>query len=85
MLFFVDARIVPGADIEPHLEEEVAAVKELVEQGFIERLYRREDETGAYLIVNAESTEVAQQILDALPFPQRGLMEMHVEPVEHLY
>jgi hypothetical protein len=85
VLFFVDARIVPGADIEPHLEDEVAAVKVLVDRGFVTELFRREDGTGAYLLVDADSAAVAQATLDALPFPQRGLMEMRVEPVERLY
>jgi muconolactone delta-isomerase len=85
MLFFVDARLVPGVDIEPHLDEEVAAVKKLVAEGFIERLFRREDGTGAYLVVEADSLELAQRTLDALPFPVRGLMTMRVEPVERLY
>jgi muconolactone delta-isomerase len=85
MLFFVDARIEDGADIEPLLQAEVAAVKVLHTEGFIERLWRREDGTGAYLIVTADSLESAQSRLDALPFPENGLMKMQVEPVELLY
>jgi muconolactone delta-isomerase len=84
MLFFVDARIVPGVDIEPHLEEEVAAVRALRDRGFIEQLFRREDGTGAYLVVDADSLEAAQETVDGLPFPVRGLMTMRVERIERL-
>lgn len=84
MLFFVDARIPPGADIAPHLEEEKAAVRELRDRGFVEQLFRREDGTGAYLIVNAGSAEEAQRTMDGLPFPRLGLMTMRVEAIERL-
>jgi hypothetical protein len=84
MLFFVDARILPGVDIEPHLADEIAAVKDLRAQGFIEQLFRRDDGAGAYLLVEAGSAKIAQETLDGLPFPRHGLMTMRVEPVERL-
>jgi hypothetical protein len=84
MLFHVDARIVEGADIQPHVAEEVEAVAALRHEGFIEELLRREDGTGAYLVVKDDSIESAQQRMDALPFPKLGLMTMHLEHVERL-
>jgi hypothetical protein len=52
--------------------------------GFIEQLFRRLDDTGAWLIVEAESEDDAQRRLDALPFPQAGLMTMTLSSCERL-
>jgi hypothetical protein len=84
MLFLVDARIVPGSDIAPLLEAEKAGVAEMRAEGFIEQLFRRLDDTGAWLIVEAESEDDAQRRLDALPFPQAGLMTMTLSSCERL-
>jgi hypothetical protein len=84
VFFFVDAEIQPGADIEPYLEQELAAVNEMRESGFIQLLLRRPDGSGAFLLVEESSIERAQERLDALPFPQQGLMVMHVQPVDRL-
>jgi uncharacterized protein YciI len=84
MLFVVDARIREGADIQPLLEAELAAVNALREEGFIEQLFRRLDDTGAWLVVDAPSAEEAQQRLDALPFVVGDVMTMTLSPSERL-
>lgn len=84
MLFVVDARILPGADIAPHLEAEKAAVAELRREGFIEQLFRRLDDTGAWLVVEAPDAEEAQRRLDELPFVVNGVMRMALSPSERL-
>lgn len=82
MLFFVDARIQPGADIAPLLQLEIEGVEAMRREGFIKLLLRRQDGTGAYLLVEDSSRDRAQGRLDALPFPSDGLMEMRLEPVD---
>jgi hypothetical protein len=84
MLFVVDARINEGADIQPLLEEEIKAVNELRALGFIEQLFRRRDNTGAWLVVTADSAERAQRRLDALPFVVAGVMTMTLSESERL-
>jgi muconolactone delta-isomerase len=82
MRFHVDARVVPGADIEPRLADEQRRVKELYEEGFIEHLFRRTDGTGAWLIVSDEDEASAQRRLATLPFVEIGIMTMHLSDVE---
>jgi hypothetical protein len=84
MLFLVDARIVPGSDIAPLLEEEKREVAKLREAGFIEQLMRRLDDTGAWLVVSDDTAESAQRRLDALPFVRAGVMTMQLSGVERL-
>ena len=84
MLFLVDARVVPGADIARHLAEEKREVETLLRQGLIEQLVRRLDEAGAWLIVNADTAASAKQRLDELPFVRAGIMTMHLSSVERL-
>lgn len=82
MLFHVDARFVAGRDPQPQMEAEVAAVAALREEGFIVRLFKRLDNSGAWIIVDAQSEEDAQTRMDALPFPQDGVMTMTVSAIE---
>jgi hypothetical protein len=84
MIFFGDARITPGVDIGPHLEDEKRRVAELRDEGFIEQLFRRTDGSGALLILNDESAEAATARLDTLPFVQLGLMSIPVTEIEPL-
>jgi hypothetical protein len=84
MHFFGDARITPGSDIGPHLEDEKRRVAELRSEGFIEQIFRRTDGTGAVLILNDESAESATAQLDSLPFVQLGLMKIPITEIEAL-
>jgi hypothetical protein len=80
--FHVDARLVPGANIEPRLADEQRRVKELHEAGFIEQLDRRTDGTGAWLIVSDEDEASAQRQLATLPFVEIGIMTMELSAIE---
>jgi len=83
--FHVDARLVPDADIQPRLRDEQVRIKELYEAGFIEQLFRREDGTGAWIIVSDENAESAHRQLATLPFVEVGIMTMElsaIAPVE---
>jgi hypothetical protein len=80
--FHVDARLVPGADIEPRLADEQRRIRELYDDGFIEQLFRREDATGAWLIVSAEDEDTANRELDTLPFVEIGIMTMELSAIE---
>ncbi|MGK0741910.1 hypothetical protein ACSHWG_08515 [Leucobacter sp. Z1108] len=76
MQLFGDARIVPGADPEPHLAAEILAVDELMRTGFISQLFRRLDGTGAVLIIESESKEAAELTLAELPFVKNEVMRI---------
>jgi hypothetical protein len=82
MQLFGDARILPGADPEPHLRDEILAVDRLMERGFITRLFRRLDGSGAILIIESESVEAAERTLADLPFVRHGVMRIPVSPIE---
>ena len=84
MQFLVDARLVPGADIQPRLIDEQRRIKELYEEGSIEQLFRRTDGTGAWLIVRSEDEAAAHRKLNTLPFVEIGIMTMHLSAVEAL-
>jgi hypothetical protein len=80
--FHVDARLVPGADIQPRLADEQWRIRELYDDGFIEQLFRREDGTGAWLIVSAADEESANRALDTLPFVEIGIMTMELSAID---
>jgi hypothetical protein len=82
MKWHVDARLVAGADIAPRLLDEQRRIRELHDAGFIEQLFRREDGTGAWLVVEAESEASARRQLDTLPFVEIGIMTMGLSAVE---
>ncbi|WP_433503148.1 hypothetical protein ACQP04_25785 [Pseudonocardia halophobica] len=84
MRFHVDARFVPGRDPAPELAAEVARVSELRADGFIELVLRRTDDTGAYLVVEAESAAAVDEALATLPFARSGTMTFAVHAVETL-
>lgn len=84
MLFFGDARFVPGADFAAHYDDEVRAVGELRERGVIQRLYRHLDGSGAMLILRGESAAEVEGELATLPFVRLGLMRIPINEIEEL-
>ncbi|GGV05098.1 hypothetical protein GCM10010211_85210 [Streptomyces albospinus] len=62
-------------DIAKVIDAELAHVKKLVDTGVIDRGYHRTDQIGAVLIVNAETTDAAKEILDNLPAVKVGVIE----------
>ncbi|PJN36244.1 hypothetical protein CG747_34525 [Streptomyces sp. CB02959] len=63
-------------DIAKVVGAELAHVKELVDAGVIDRGYHRTDRRGAVLLVNAETTDAAKEILDDLPAVKAGVIEL---------
>jgi hypothetical protein len=82
MKFHVDARLVPGADIQPQLAAEQQRIRELYAAGFIEQLARRTDGTGAWLVVDDTDAAAAQDRLATLPFVEVGIMTMELSAIE---
>lgn len=82
MQLFGDARILPGADPEPYMNDEILAVDRLMESGFITQLFRHLDGTGAILVIESESIEAAERTLADLPFVRSGVMRIPVSPIE---
>lgn len=82
MQLFGDARILPDADPAPYLDAEIAAVDQMMRDGFITHLYRHLDGSGAILIIESESIESAEQRLAQLPFVVHGVMTIPVSAIE---
>lgn len=81
MKFHVDARYIAGVDPAPHMDAEIARVRELHEAGVFEQVLARPDKTGAYLVVEAEDEAAVHAHLATLPFVEHDVMTMTVEPI----
>jgi hypothetical protein len=84
MKFHVDARFVAGKDPAPEMAAEVRRVGELRNAGVIEQVIRRLDDSGAYLLIEAQDEAAVTAALDSLPFAKSGTMTFAVDPVEVL-
>jgi hypothetical protein len=60
------------------LAQEQARTGELMDEGIVQQLLLRADGAGGYMIVDAESAEVAQDRLSTLPFMKAGIMQIEV-------
>lgn len=66
-------------------EAEEAALEEMVADGFIVQIYRRNDGQGAYSIVEALSSDAAYRRLNTLPFVQQQAISIEIVPVTARY
>ena len=64
-----------------HAASEARKVWELHQDGVVRELYFRGDRTEAVLILECASVEEAQQVLQALPLVQEGLITFEVIPL----
>ena len=72
---------VPGAsggDNTPLLQDEARAVWELMQSGIIREIHFRDDRSQAVILLEAESTGQAQEVLAQLPLVKAGLIEFEV-------
>jgi hypothetical protein len=60
------------------LAHEQARTRELLHEGIVQQLLLRADGAGGYMVVNAESAEVAHDHLNTLPFMQAGIMQIEL-------
>ena len=67
-----------SADFAQHLKAEAHAVWDLMHAGMIREIYYREKETKAVIILEAESSQQAQEALAQLPLVRAGLIEFEV-------
>lgn len=67
-----------SADFGPHLQAEARAVWDLVRAGTIREIHFRDDRSQAVIILEAESTRQAREILVQLPLVTSGLIEFEV-------
>jgi muconolactone delta-isomerase len=84
MKFFVDARFTPGATPAPELEAEKRRVAELRDEGVIEQVLRRLDDTGAFLVIEALDSRAVDAALASFPFAVSKTMTFSVDPIESL-
>jgi muconolactone delta-isomerase len=80
-LYHANARLEPGAEIEPHRDAELARVMQLHEHGVIEQLFTKADATGAHLIMRADDRATLDAAIASLPFVHLGLMTFEVEEI----
>ena len=76
---------VPGVtpdQIEPHLKAEALRVWELSQSGVVRECYFRADQPNAVLMLECESLEEAQSILDSLPLVKEALIAFEVIPLK---
>jgi muconolactone delta-isomerase len=66
-------------------EAEEAALADMVADGFIVQIYRRDDGRGAYSIVEAPSAADARRRLDTLPFVRQQAISIEIIPVTARY
>jgi uncharacterized protein YciI len=69
-------------EIARHLPAETRTVRELYASGVLRQIWLRDDVRGAAFILEATSTEAAQDAVDALPLAQHGLSEFTVIPLK---
>jgi hypothetical protein len=60
------------------LVQEQARTGELMDEGIVQLLLLRADGAGGYMVVDAESPEVAQDRLSTLPFMTAGIMQIEL-------
>jgi hypothetical protein len=65
-------------DIPRLLAQEQARTGELMDEGIVQQLMLRADGAGGYMVVDAESPEVAQDHLNTLPFMEAGIMQIEL-------
>jgi muconolactone delta-isomerase len=60
------------------LSQEQARTGELMDEGVVRQLLLRADGAGGYMVVDAESAEVARDRLSTLPFMKAGVMQIEL-------
>jgi muconolactone delta-isomerase len=60
------------------LAAEQARTGELMDEGVVQQLLLRADGAGGYMVVDAESAEVARDRLNTLPFMKAGVMQIEL-------
>ena len=65
-------------EISQLLERERARTAQLMDEGIVRQLLLRADGTGGYMVVDAESPEVARDRLGTLPFMKAGIMRIEL-------
>jgi hypothetical protein len=87
-------RFLPGTTMEkvqPHLRDEMVETWEHYKQGKIRQLYFRQDHPGVVLMMECNSVEEAQELLDELPLVKEQLIKFefiplgYFEPLESLF
>lgn len=70
-----------AAYFQVYSEAEARKAWELQQQGFIREIYFRADQKSAVLILEAETIEQAQQIINELPLVKHGLIRFELIPL----
>ena len=63
------------------MQAEADRVWELYQIGYLREFYFRHDQTTAVLVLEYDSVEEAQQVLDTLPLVQEGLITFDMIPL----
>ena len=77
--------------VQTHLKDEMVVTWEHYKQGKIRELYFRQDNPGVVLMMECNSLDEAQELLDELPLVKEHLIEFELiplgyfEPLETLF
>ena len=85
MQFLVVSVPAPGDPRDGLREAEEEALAEMVADGFVVQIYRRDDGRGAYSVVEAPSAQEARRRLGALPFVRQQAISIEIIPVTARY
>jgi len=70
------------SEFAPHLAPEAVRVRQLYADGVIRRIWSRLDVPGAAIVLEAESLEKIDELLDSLPLKAIGMLEIDVIPLK---
>ncbi len=65
----------------PYLKEESLLAWELLKNGFIREMYFRQDQHTVVLMLEAESKEEAEKVIQSLPLVKNGFIEFDLIPL----
>ena len=84
MYLYVTGTVTDPGGLAPHAEGEARVLRELKADGVVLSAFRRHDRPGAFLIVEADSLQDAQQKLGRLPYAANGLLTFEYVEVSRL-
>ncbi|MFE5790423.1 hypothetical protein [Rhodococcus erythropolis] len=76
-----DERNVTDEDFEAAIPAETEVVRKLYEESIIRQIWLRGDVRGACFLLEVESFEEAEVVVNGLPITQRGMSEFQIIPL----
>jgi uncharacterized protein YciI len=84
MYLHVTGTVTDPSGLAAHAEGEARVLRELKADGVVLSAFRRHDRPGAFLLVEAESLQEAQDKLGRLPYAENGLLTFEYVEISRL-